>query len=250
MRDGDHYVVNGQKIWTSEAHYADMMFCLVRTDTSGPKQGGISMLLIDVKSPGVTIKPIISQDMAHYLNEVFFDDVRVPVENRIGEENKGWTYAKFLLDNERTSSAYLGDSKRDLKRLKELAAEMTQDGQPLAADPGFDEEIAKTEIDLAAHEMMIYRLLSGAPGLDPAVGASMVKIKGAELRQRISNLWLDALGPHAPPLYGPKAETNFGFGIDAAPGLMSQFLIRRAVSIYGGTNEIQHGIIAKRGLRL
>lgn len=252
VRDGDHYVVNGQKIWTSEAHYADMIFCLVRTDTGAKAQAGITMLLIDMNTPGITVRPIITQDMARYVNEVFFEDVRVPVENRVGDENKGWTYAKFLLENERTASAYLPQSKRDLKRLKAIAGRMAaEEGDgPLIDDPAFDAEIARAEIDLTAHEMMIWRVLSDATGIDSAAAASMIKIRGAELRQRISALWIEALGPHALPLYGPKADSNTGFGEPDAPGAMSQFLIRRAVSIYGGTNEIQHEIIAKRGLRL
>lgn len=249
-RCGDHYIVNGQKIWTSEAHFADMIFCLVRTDDSGSKQGGISMLLIDMKSPGVAVKPIITQDESHYVNEVFLDEVRVPVENLIGEENRGWKYAKFLLENERTASAYLPQSKRDLKRLRSIVTSLEEGGRSLADDPALDAEIARTEIDLAAHEMMIYRLLSGSSDLDGNALASMVKIQGAELRKRISSLWIEALGPHALPVFGPKAAMEHGFGIDAAPGVMSQYLIRRAVSIYGGTNEIQHGIIAKRGLHL
>lgn len=251
VRDGDHYVVNGQKIWTSEAHFADMMFALVRTGTEGPKQAGITMLLIDMTSPGVERRPIITQDKSHYLNEVFFTDVRVPVENRIGEENKGWMYSTYLLKHERTAGASLGENKKDLRQLRELAQVMEQNGAPLAEDPAFDAEIARAEIDLAAHEMMARRVLEGAAGVDAGIGASMLKLRGVELKQRLSGLWMEALGPHAGVFYGPKAVSgNLDYGMEAAVGKTSQFLIRRAASIYGGTHEIQHGIIAKRGLGL
>ncbi len=244
-------MVNGQKIWTSEAHLADMMFCLVRTSPDGPKQAGISMLLIDMKSEGLNVRPIISQDKAHYLNEVFFDNVRVPVENRIGEENKGWSYSTFLLKHERTGGASLGENKRDLARLRELARLMHQGGASLQDDLMFDTEIAQAEIDLAAHELMVRRVLEGGEGVNPAIGASMLKLEGVNLKQRLASLWLEALGPHAPVLYGPESPSgNLGYGMEEAVGKTSQFLIRRAASIYGGSHEIQHGIIAKRGLGL
>jgi len=250
IREGDHYIVNGQKIWTSEAHYADMMFCLVRTDTTGRKQNGISMLLIDMKTPGVTVKPIITQDMERYVNEVFFENVRVSVENRIGEEGKGWTYAKFLLENERTASAYLPETKRDLKRLRTFVERTGEVASKLKGNVKFDSDVAQLEIELAAHELMIYRILLEATEVDKAAAASMIKIKGAELRQKISSLWIEALGPQALRL----TQRRDGNGSNRAPdeygGAMSQFLIRRAVSIYGGTNEIQHNIIAKRELAL
>lgn len=250
VRDGDEYVVNGQKIWTSEAHLADMIFALVRTGTEGPKQAGITMLLIPMDTPGVERRPIITQDKAHYLNEVFFTDARVPVANRIGEENKGWLYSTFLLKHERTGGASLGENRRDLARLRELAARLTQDGRPLSEDPDFDAEIAQAEIDLAAHQMMVARVLAGA-GVDPGIGASMLKLRGVALKQRLSELWVRALGPHAGVFYGPEPMTgNLDYGMPDAVGKTSQFLIRRAASIYGGTHEIQHGIIAKRGLGL
>lgn len=247
-RQGDEYLVNGQKIWTSQAQFADMIFCLVRTDTSGSKQSGISMLLIDMSSPGVTVKPIITQDSSHYLNEVFFEDVRVPACNLIGEENAGWRYAKFLLENERTASAYLPQAKQDMQRLRELIDDQQGEQGPLAEEPVLDAECAALEIELAAHEMTIYRILTDNARSNSAAAASMIKIKGAELQQRISALWIEALGVHGLPLFTPGAEADYG--APGAVGAMSQFLIRRAVSIYGGTNEIQHGIIAKRGLHL
>lgn len=245
--EGDHYVVNGQKTWTSEAHLADMIFCLVRTNRDGASQGGISMMLIDMKSPGVTVRPIITQDLSHYVNEIFLENVKVPVENLVGEENQGWRYAKFLLENERTGSAYLPQSKSDLNRLRSLLAELRENGDSLASNPVLDAELARAEIDLAAHEMMVYRIIDGVTGIDSNAAASMIKARGAELQQRIAGLWVEALGPHALPLYEDGEEK---FGIRASPGAMSQYLIRRAVSIYGGANEIQYNIIAKRGLHL
>lgn len=250
VSDGDHYVVNGQKIWTSEAHYADMMFCLVRTDNSGSNQGGISMLLIDMNSPGVTVRPIITQDMSHYVNEVFLEDVKVPVENLVGQENQGWQYSKFLLENERTASAYLPQSKRDLRRLRTLLGQLQENGDDLADSQVLDMELARAEIDLAAHEMMVYRIIEGAYSIDRNAAASMIKARGAELQQRISSLWIEALGPHALPLFDSRRHESVDYGLDLSPGAMSQYLIRRAVSIYGGTNEIQYNIIAKRGLNL
>lgn len=250
ISNGEHYVVNGQKIWTSEAQYADMMFCLVRTDSSGSNQGGISMLLIDMHSPGVTVRPIITQDMSHYVNEVFLEDVKVPVENLVGEENHGWQYSKFLLANERTASAYLPQSKRDLRRLRELLVQLREGDRYLTQDTALDMEVARTEIDLAAHEMMVYRIIEGAYRIDPNAAASMIKARGAELQQRISSLWVEVLGPHALPLFEAGTHESCGYGLDLSPGAMSQYLIRRAVSIYGGTNEIQYNIIAKRGLNL
>lgn len=245
-RDGEHFLVNGQKTWTSEAHHADWMFCLVKTDRSS-SQGGISMLLIDLKSPGVTVRPIITQDMSHYINEIFLENVKVPLENLVGEENQGWRYAKFLLENERTSSAYLPRSKRDMKRLRALLAEMREGGDSLASNPVLDTELARVEVDLAAHEMMVYRILEGDVGIDSNAAASMIKARGAELQQRIAALWIEVLGPHALPVF-ESAEVDYG--LPASVGAMSQFLIRRAVSIYGGANEIQYNIIAKRGLHL
>lgn len=247
-REGDYYRVNGQKIWTSQAQFADWIFCLVRTDNSGKKQNGISMLLIDMHSPGVTVKPIITQDMDHYVNEVFFEDVRVPAENLIGEENAGWRYAKFLLENERTSSAYLPQAKQDMKRLREILDRMREQQTDGIDDEALDAECAALEIEVAAHELAIYRILTDNASSQADTAASMVKIQGARLQQRISALWVEVLGMHGLPLFQPHREHDFGD--PAAMGAMSQFLIRRAVSIYGGTNEIQHGIIAKRGLHL
>jgi alkylation response protein AidB-like acyl-CoA dehydrogenase len=249
-RVGEQYIVNGQKIWTGGAHFADMIFCLVRTDNGTKKQSGISMLLIDMKSHGVSVKPIITLDMDHYVNEVFFDDVSVPSENLIGEQGHGWTYAKFLLENERTSSAYLPETKRDLKILHGYLQHTKGWGNNGAHDVRFDMELAQLEVEIAALEMMIYRILAGAPHVQVGASASMIKIKGAQLRQKIAALQVEAIGASSllvPGFQNDETITNQG---EAGLGAMAHFLFRRAVSIYGGTNEIQHNIIAKKGLGL
>ena len=249
-RVGEQYIVNGHKIWTGGAHFADMIFCLVRTDSGGKKQSGISMLLIDMKSPGVHVKPIITLDMGHYVNEVFFDDVSVPSENLIGEEGRGWTYAKFLLENERTASAYLPETKRDLKILHAyLQRTKGRDGSA-AHDVRFDMELAQLEIEIAALEMMIYRVLACAHDVQEGAAASMIKIKGAQLRQRVAALQVEANGAASLLLPGFQKDGTITNRDEANLGEMARFLFRRSVSIYGGTNEIQHNIIAKRGLGL
>ena len=247
-RHGDRYIVNGQKIWTSQAQYADMIFCLVRTDGSGSKQSGISMLLIDMNTQGGTVRPSITQDSDHYVNEVSLEDVEEPADNLIGEENAGWRYAKFLLENERTASAYLPQAKQDMNRLREMIGALEGEHGPLSEDPVLDSQCAELELELAAHEMTIYRILTDNARSPSAAAASMIKIRGARLQQRLSSLWNEVLGVHALPLFTPGADSSYGE--PGAAGAMSQFLIRRAVSIYGGTNEIQHSIIAKRGLHL
>jgi len=254
VRDGDDYVVNGQKIWTSWAHYADMMFCLVRTDPDVKNQEGISFLLIDMKTPGLTVRPIIGIDLEHSLNEVFFDDVRVPVANRIGEENMGWTYAKFLLGNERNMVARVARSKYQLNRLMEVAGKETAYGQSLLDDADFKKRIARVEVDLMALEYSELRYLSQEIAGRKLTGEpSMLKIKGAELAQSIKELLVEALG-----MYGLAYETdeemsqrNDGpLGPEHAHGLQADNLYQRAATIYGGTNEIQRNIIAKAMLGL
>ena len=249
VRDGDHYVVNGQKIWTSFAHYADMMFCLVRTDPDVKAQMGISFLLIDMKTPGVTVKPIIGLDLDHTLNEVFFDDVRVPVENRVGEENKGWTYAKFLLGNERNVIARVARSKYQLARLKDIARQESMNGAPLIEDADFKRKITKVEIDLMALENTELRYLSQEiAGHKLTSEPSILKIEGAQIAQAIKGITVEALGMYA-VAYEPDALTerrNDGpIGPDYAHGIMADNLYQRAATIYGGSNEIQRNIIAK-----
>ena len=252
--DGDHWVVNGQKTWTTMAQYADMIFCLVRTDPSAKKQMGISMLLIDMKSPGITVRPIITIDGAHEVNEVFFDEVRVPAANLVGEVNKGWDYAKFLLSHERTGIARVGRSKRELLRLKQVAEQELQDGVPLAQVPAFREKIANLEIDLMALELMGLRLLAAAQtGKPPGAEANMLKIKGSEIQQRMTELMMEAVGPYALP-FNPAARdlawNGEPIGPDYAASFAPDYFNYRKTTIYGGSNEIQRSILAKAKLGL
>ena len=235
VRDGDHYIVNGQKTWTTLGQYADWIFCLVRTDPEAKKQSGISFLLIDMKTPGVTVRPIITLDGAHEVNEVWLEDVRVPVENLVGEENKGWTYAKFLLGHERTNIAGIGIAKRELARLKRIAEDEGRLDEPL-----FAARVAQVEIDLMALEITNLRVLS-AEGAKKAPGpeASILKIKGTEIQQDISELMMQAVGAQALPFrqtdVGPDYAANLGAG----------YCNLRKLSIFGGSNEIQKNIISQ-----
>lgn len=256
-RDGDHYIVDGQKTWTTLAQYADWIFCLVRTDVSAKKQQGISFLLIDMQTPGVTVRPIQTFDGGYEINEVFFDNVRVPMENLIGEENKGWDYAKFLLGNERSGIARIGISKARLRRLKELAALAMNGDRPLIADERFRMKTAAIEVELKALEMTQLRVLSRerdglANNPDPA--SSILKIKGSELQQAISELLLEVAGPYALPdqmLHEDTERWNEPpAGPDWATTLAPHYFNWRKASIYGGSNEIQKNIIAKAILGL
>ena len=256
-RTGEHYLVSGQKTWTTLAQYADWIFCLVRTDAAAKKQEGISFLLIDMKTPGVTVRPIQTVDGGHEVNEVFFDDVRVPVENLIGQENKGWDYAKFLLGNERTGIARIGISKARLRRLKELAALQQSDGRPMIEDERFRLKLAAVEIELKALEMTQLRVVARARnGNDgrPDPASSILKIKGSELQQAISELLLEVVGPYALPDRMPADDADRRneppVGPDWAATLAPHYFNWRKVSIYGGSNEIQKNIIAKAILGL
>ena len=253
-RDGDHYVVNGQKTWTTLAQHADMMFCLVRTASGGKKQEGISFLLIDMRSPGVEVRPIITLDGEHEVNEVWLQDVRVPVANLVGEEGRGWTYAKFLLSNERTGIAGVSRSKRELAYLKEVAAREQVRGRPLLEDPLFRDRVARVEIDLMALEITVLRVLSadhqGKP-LGPE--ASILKIKGTEIQQALTELMMQAVGPYAlPHLPAQWGDHWLGerVGPEYAAPLAARYFNYRKVSIYGGSNEIQRNIIAQGVLGL
>ena len=250
--DGDHYVVNGHKIWTTQAHYANMMFCLVRTDQDAKPQEGISFLLIDMTSPGISIRPIISIDEGHSVNEVFLDNVRVPKANLIGKEGKGWTYAKFLLGNERTGIAEVARSKQRMKRLKEIARAEQAFGAPLLQEPAFRDKVAAAEIDLLALEYTNLRMLAAenaGQGIGPEV--SMLKIRGSEIQQAITELACEALGYYAAPYeHRPDGSNQPPVGPDYAQGRMESFLYYRATTIYGGSNEIQRNIIAKMVLGL
>ncbi len=254
VREGDHYVVNGQKTWITLAQHANWIFCLVRTDRAAKAQAGISFLLVDMTSPGVTVRPIIMLDGRHEVNEVWFEDVRVPVENLVGEENKGWTYAKFLLGHERANIAGIGAAKRELGRLKRIAALERRDGRPLSRDPLFAARLAQVEIDLMALEITNLRVLSAeAERREPGPEASLLKIKGTEIQQAITELMVQAVGPHALPYRREALDPSFA-GPAVGPGyaapLVASYLNMRKASIYGGSNEIQKNIIARMILGL
>jgi alkylation response protein AidB-like acyl-CoA dehydrogenase len=246
-RRGDRYVVNGQKTWTTLAQHADWIFCLVRTDPQVKKQEGISFLLIDMKSRGVTVRPIVMIDGEPEVNEVWFDNVEVPIEQRIGDENQGWTIAKYLLEHERSNIANVGLNKRELARAKRLARATHRNGRPLIEDALFAARLADVEIELMALEILNLRVLSearvrGAPG--PM--ASMLKIKGSEIIQRIAELILDMKSAAALPAR-TSAERRCGWTL--APEA-AMYLNLRKTTIYGGSNEIQRSIIAKHLLDL
>jgi alkylation response protein AidB-like acyl-CoA dehydrogenase len=250
VRDGDHYVVNGHKTWTTLAQHADWIFCLVRTDPEATPQAGISFLLIDMKTPGVTVRPIITIDGSHEVNDVFLEDVRVPTENLIGEENKGWTYAKFLLGNERTSMAGIGRSTRYLNRLKEIVnAEIPEDD---AARGEFVKDIARVELDVLALEATELRIVAQmSRGIDPGPIASLFKIRGTEIFQRITDLTHRAIGNYGLALREHPPSANIYMpGPDHGHTASEKYLNSRKLSIYGGSNEIQHNIIAKTVLGL
>ncbi|WP_309629212.1 acyl-CoA dehydrogenase family protein [Brevundimonas sp.] len=242
---GDHYVVNGQKTWTTLAQYADWGFFLVRTDPTAKPQMGISFLLIDMKSPGVTVRPIITMDGRHEVNEVWLEEVRVPVENRIHNENEGWTCAKFLLAHERTNIANVAGSKRALQKLRNIAEK-----EGIADDPGFAAKLAELEIDLMALEYTELRSLARqSAGRGPGPESSLLKIKGTEIQQRLSELTLEAVGPYGLP--DARGLGNAGpVGPDYAGRAAPTYFNVRKTSIYGGSNEIQRNIIAKLVLGL
>jgi len=252
VRDGDHYVVNGSKTWTTLAQFADMMFCLVRTGGDGKKQEGISFVLIDMHSPGITVRPIITMEGGHEVNQVFFDNVRVPVENRIGEEGKGWTYAKYLLAHERTNIARTGYARRMLARLKRIAADQRSDGRPLIEDPEFRAKIAALEIEMLALEATVLRMVSGEnAGRAPGPESSILKIKGSVIQQRLAELQMEAVGSYAMPFVPEWFDPGWNeepVGPDYAAPLAAHYFNWRKSSIYGGSNEIQHNIIAKHML--
>lgn len=248
VREGDVYKINGRKIWTTEGHYADMMFCLARTSVTPKQQDGISFLLLDMKHPGVTVQPIRTLDSGHTVNEVFLDDVSVPVDNLVGEEGKGWSYAKFLLENERTVNSFIQHSKRAFRRVMDIAAEARLADMALVDEQAFRLRASRLHIDLNALEWGVLRMLHGDVP-DPAAAASALKLKGAVLQQDILGLALDALGPDALQYYAEPdgVETNMpALYFDEAPGLMAQFLYRRAGTIYAGTSEVQRSVIFKQ----
>ncbi|MCX5538701.1 acyl-CoA dehydrogenase family protein [Paraburkholderia sp. CNPSo 3076] len=254
VRDGDHYVVNGQKTWTTLGHYANMIFCLVRTATDVRKQEGISFLLIDMNTPGIEVRPIVTLEGEHEVNEVFFTDVRVPVANLVGEENRGWTYAKYLLTYERTNIAGVGFSVAALARLKRAAQKITRNGKPLAEDPQFAARLAKVEIDLENMKTTNLRVIAAvAGGGVPGAESSMLKIRGTEIRQEISSLLRRAMGPYAAPCVEEALEEGYAgeaIGPIEAASAAAQYFNNRKLSIFGGSNEIQKNIISKMILGL
>ncbi len=254
VREDDHYVVNGQKTWTTLGQHANWIFCLVRTDSDAKKQEGISFLLINMNTPGVTVRPIVLIDGEAEVNEVFFDDVCVPVENLVGEENKGWTYAKYLLTLERTNNASVGFSNAALATLKKVAGQVQSGGRPLPETPLFAARMAQVEIDLLAMAMTNLRMVSAAAsGKAPGAESSMLKIKGTVIRQELTSLLRRAIRPDAQPFQvdflngGHNAEE---LGPEHATGAGPNYLNMRKLSIFGGSNEVQRTIITKSILEL
>jgi len=250
-RRGEHYLVNGQKIWTTLGHFADWIFCLVRTDSNmAKKQEGISFLLIDMKTPGITLRPLILMDGAHHVNEVFFDDVRVPAENLVHEEGKGWTVAKYLLGHERMNTGRIGGSRRELAKLKEFAAaQVGDDGRPLSENARFRDRLTRLEVELMALEITNLRFLdqmrrSGQP---PGADVSMLKIKGTEIQQGLTELAMQAVGPLAQPIRAANGDPDFDAFVG---GIAPRYCDYRKTTIYAGSNEIQRNIIAKATLGL
>ena len=253
VRDGDQYIVNGQKLWTSYAHWADMMFCLVRTDPDAKAQEGISFILIDMKIPGIEIRPIIGLDMGHTLNEVFLEDVRVPVENLVGEENKGWTYAKYLLQKERTFVARVAQSRHLVARLKIIAAEQRVGDGHLIDSADFKRRLTSLEIDLRALEYSELRYLSRElHGEKIGLESSILKIKGSEIQQGLKKLLVESLGMYSAPYENdmmPIDSDYLSIGPQHMQGIMAEHLYGRGASIFGGSNEIQRNILARQLLR-
>jgi alkylation response protein AidB-like acyl-CoA dehydrogenase len=248
VRDGDHYIVNGQKIWTTWAHHADWIFCLVRTDPNVTKrQEGISFLLFDMKTPGITIRPLVLMDETHEVNEVFFDDVRVPVENLVHKEGDGWTVAKYLLGHERMGTGGIGGSKRELARLKDLAAKQLKNGKPLLEDPRFRDKLSRVEVELMALEITNLRFLDQLrSGRAPGAEVSLLKIRGTEIQQTLTELMVEVMGPLAQP-FAPIDDPGFD---NFTARLLPRYFNYRKTTIYAGSNEIQRNIIAKMSLGL
>ena len=253
-RQGDKYVVNGQKTWTTLAQHADWIFCLVRTATDVRAQEGISFLLIDMKTPGVSVRPIIMLDGEHEINEVWFENVEVPVQNLVGEEKKGWTYAKYLLGHERTGNAGVGFCKRWLKQLKKIASKQPSGSGTLFKDARFRDRIAQVEIDLMALEITNLRVIAAeSEKKGPGPEASMLKVKGTEIQQALTELMMQALGHHALPYQHAAMDAGFRgtvVGPDFGVPMTGHYFNFRKASIYAGSNEIQRNIISKMMLGL
>ncbi len=254
VRQGDHYIVNGQKTWTTQGQHANMIFCLVRTDREAKAQSGISFLLVDMKSPGVELRPIRTLDGDREVNEVFFTDVKVPVENLVGEENKGWTYAKYLLTYERTGIAGVGFCIAALAKLQVIAAKVMKNGKPLDQDPLFAARMAQVEIDLENMKTTNLRVIAAvAGGGVPGAESSMLKIRGTEIRQEILSLMRRAVGPYALPFIEEAQYEGYAdepVGPKEAATAAANYFNYRKLSIFGGSNEIQKNIISKMILGL
>lgn len=252
---GDHYVVNGQKTWNTLGQYADWIFCLVRTSTEGKPQTGISFLLIDMKTPGITVRPIITLDGEHEVNEIFFDDVKVPAANLVGQENQGWTYAKYLLAHERTNIADVNRAKRELERVKRIAQATPSGSGTLWDDLRFRDLVAQLEVDVIALEMMVLRVLAAERGGRKALDvAGLLKIRGSEIQQRYTELMMLAAGPYALPFIAEAMEAGWqgdqfagGYPGGAAwdAPLAATYFNYRKTTIYGGSNEVQRSIVAQ-----
>ncbi|WP_175944983.1 acyl-CoA dehydrogenase family protein [Caballeronia sp. BCC1704] len=249
-RDGDHYIVNGQKIWTSYAHESDWIFLLVRTTADAKKQAGISFLLVDMATPGITVRPIRSIDDCHHLNETFFDNVRVPVANRIGEEGDGWKITKFLLNNEHATAADLPILRRFLAQIRTLARSEHSGGRLLIEEPEFAQKLARFEAEVNAIATMVTRVAAMEEDHSPAAHAmgSILKVRGTELQQRLSEFIVEALGDYGAVAYPEPHDPATGDPLphqQIARGMANEMFFRRASTIYGGTSEVQRGIIAK-----
>jgi len=253
VADGDDYIVNGQKTWTTLAQHADWGFFLVRTDKEAKQQEGISFLLIDMKSPGITVRPIITLGGEHEVNEVWLEDVRVPQSQRVYEENKGWTCAKFLLAHERTGIAGVAASKRGIEKVKAIARTELDGDKPLLANAFFKRKVAELEVDLAALEFTELRSLAGPnAGRGPGPESSLLKIKGSEIQQRLTELSLEAVGHYGAPYFRGfgEGDNEHPIGPDYAHRAAPTYFNMRKTTIYGGSNEIQRNIIAKMVLGL
>ncbi|PWK91909.1 acyl-CoA dehydrogenase family protein [Fulvimonas soli] len=253
VREGDEYVINGRKIWTTNAHVANVLCVLARTNPESRR--GFSMIIVDPKAPGVTIRPIIDIGEGHSLNETIFEDVRTPVDNLIGEEGQGWHYAKSLLDNERASSAEIPANKFNLMKLRQMAQRKRGDGTRLIDDPGFAARLARLEIDLQALEFLTLRALTEKAGGTRLPVGSLLKVRGSELFQKTGEMQLEALGDYVSYAYPPPEQSPHGIaawppGPAFAPGVVADFMYRRATTIYGGANEVQRQIIARSFLEL
>jgi alkylation response protein AidB-like acyl-CoA dehydrogenase len=254
IRNGEHYVVNGQKTWTTLGHYADWIFCLVRTDPGASKrQEGISFLLIDMRTPGITVRPLILMDGGHEVNEVFFDDVQVPVQNLVHKEGEGWTVAKYLLGHERMNTGRIGASKRELAKLKEYAAAQRKGGKSLLEDARFRDRLSRLEVELMALEITNLRFLDRMrrTGQPPGADVSMLKIKGTEIQQGLTELMMQAVGPLAQPFKALITADGGDAGFDEfTAAIAPRYCNFRKTTIYAGSNEIQRNIIAKMTLGL